>query len=167
MDQHVTNLGEDISYQRREWVVQRVGWVVMALIVVAALFGLLGESGPFAEAELRAADGSLQVHHVRIAHHHAPAALTITVAPDLVEGGELRLWIDAAYARTLDIQSIIPEPESVEVGPERIVYTFAVADWKGSLTIVYHYEQESYWWKRGHLGIEGGAAVELVQFVFP
>jgi hypothetical protein len=35
-------VGESPSFQRREWRVDRVGWVVMALILVAGLVGVWG-----------------------------------------------------------------------------------------------------------------------------
>ena len=33
---------EDLSFQRREWRVQRGGWVVMAVLILLALLGLTG-----------------------------------------------------------------------------------------------------------------------------
>lgn len=46
--EHVLDEGRDIAYQRREWIAQRIGWVTIALLVVAALLGLLGSVGPSA-----------------------------------------------------------------------------------------------------------------------
>ena len=33
---------QDLCQERREWKIQRVGWLLMALMLVAALAGLLG-----------------------------------------------------------------------------------------------------------------------------
>jgi len=38
-------IDEDLSFQRREWRVQRGGWVVMAVLILLALLGLTGR-GP-------------------------------------------------------------------------------------------------------------------------
>lgn len=38
-------LEDNMTFQRREWFCERVGWGVMVLIVIAVLAGLLG-SGP-------------------------------------------------------------------------------------------------------------------------
>jgi len=54
--------GLDIAYQQREWRVQRIGWVAMALIVVAALLGASGSAGPLATARATASDGSRELH---------------------------------------------------------------------------------------------------------
>jgi hypothetical protein len=37
-------VNEELEFQRRDWMAQRVGWTVMALVVVVALLGLLGGS---------------------------------------------------------------------------------------------------------------------------
>ena len=49
---------QDMGFQRTEWVVQRAGWVGMALLILAALVGLLGR-GPLSAAVARAGDGAL------------------------------------------------------------------------------------------------------------
>ena len=36
---------EDRAYQRREWRFERIGWAVMAALLMAGLIGLLGD-GP-------------------------------------------------------------------------------------------------------------------------
>ena len=42
---------EDLPFQRRAWVAQRIGWVLMALFVLAAAVGLLG-AGPLSHARI-------------------------------------------------------------------------------------------------------------------
>ena len=49
-------VGQDLDFQRREWAVQRVGWGAMALVILAALLGLFGSSGPLSRAATNAAD---------------------------------------------------------------------------------------------------------------
>lgn len=167
MDQPLNDAGEAGEYQQSEWRVQRFGWSVMALFVLAALFGLLGSSGPFAKSYLTAPDGSFEVQHMRLVHHHDPSLLTVTLSPALIENGEMRVWMDAEYVYGLSIQTISPEPESVDVGPDRVVYTFTADKEDGPLTIVFNYEHDGYWWQQAELGVEGGGSVDLRQFVFP
>ena len=38
-------LETDESFQRNEWRIQRAGWIVWSLVIIAGLIGLLG-SGP-------------------------------------------------------------------------------------------------------------------------
>lgn len=164
---HSVDRGAAIEYQRREWVAQRIGWVIMALTVLAAVLGILGDTGPLAETETEAPDGSFRVQYTRIEHHHSPSVLVVTVSPKAVAGSEVRLWLDADYIANLSIESIIPEPESVEVGPDRVVHVFSVAEQDAPFDIVFNHEQDGYWWNQGRIGIEGGSVVELRQVVLP
>lgn len=159
--------GEDISYQRREWVAQRIGWSAMALLVVAALLGLLGSMGPLASAYTEAPDESIAVSYMRLERHHAPAWFVVEVAPESVLDGEVRLWLDANYLETLGLQSIVPEPESVELGAERITYVFPVGEGNGPLEIIFQYEHDGFWHQDARLGLVDGASLEFYQFIFP
>jgi len=166
-DEHLLDAGVDIDFQRREWTVQRIGWAAMALLVLAALLGLLGSAGPLATAEKTASDGSLAVSYQRLERHHAPGRFTVDVAPAFVEAGEVRLWLDADYVRVLEIQSIVPEPESVELGADRVIYAFTVREGSGSMEITFFYEHDGYWQQDAQLGLTNGVPVTFGQFVFP
>lgn len=159
--------GEDLRYQKAEWKVQRIAWVLMVGLVLAAFLGLLGNSGPIAQASLNSSDGALQLQYTRFAHHHAPTFLEFTVSPTAVQNGEVQIWMDADYARTLSVESIIPEPDSVEVGPERVLYTFKVEAGDAPIAVIFHYQHDGFWWLEGHLGVEGGGSVHIRQFIFP
>lgn len=39
---HQLEVGEDVKFQNRWWVFERIAWVFMALLLLAALLGLLG-----------------------------------------------------------------------------------------------------------------------------
>lgn len=159
--------GLDFAYQHREWVAQRIGWVSIALLVVAALLGLTGSVGPFATAQKEAPDGSIEIAYTRLERHHAPADLMIRVAPGFAESGEVHLWLEADYVHSLGLQSIVPEPESVELAPERVIYVFAVAEGDGPLEITFTYEHDSFWQQDARLGLTNGAPVEFSQFIYP
>lgn len=165
--QRALDTGEDIAYQRREWIAQRIGWFVMTLLVVAALLGLLGSMGPLASAHSEASDGSIGVSYMRLERHHAPARLVVEVAPESAINEEVRLWIDAEYVKTLGLQSIVPEPDSVELGAERITYVFPVGEGDGPMEITFQYEHEGFWRQDIQLGLVDGASVEFYQFIFP
>jgi hypothetical protein len=77
----VTRIGDleiqqDLNYQRREWRIQRLGWVVMRLVILAALLGLLG-NGPLSKASVTATDGSLRLDYHRCWHYRNPMTLEI------------------------------------------------------------------------------------------
>jgi hypothetical protein len=139
----------------------------MIALVFAAFFGLLGNSGPMADASIRTSDGAFELQYNRLAHHHAPTTLVFTVSPAMVQDGEVQIWMDADYAKALSIESIIPEPESMDVGSERVLYTFTVESQDAPLHIIFQYQHDGFWWLEGRLGVESGGSVELRQFIFP
>lgn len=159
--------GRDIEFQQMEWLVQRIGWAVMVLIVVGAAVGVLGNSGPLAEASRTAGDGSFEVHYHRLDRHHGPGKLTVEVAPEAVRDGEVRLWVDRDFVDRAGIKRVVPEPESVEIEPERVVYVIAVGEHGGPLSISLSFEHDGYWRERARLGLVNGDAVEFTQFLFP
>jgi protein-L-isoaspartate(D-aspartate) O-methyltransferase len=161
------NEGRDIEYEQREWVAQRVAWVVMLLLVVAALLGLLGAPGLLGEARTTASDGSIKLEYDRISRFHAPTRLVIDVSPDFVDNGEIQLWVDAGYAEGLTIESIAPEPESTDLEPGRIVYTFTVSDPDVPLRISLRYVHDSYWRAEAAMGLVNGEPVTFSHIVLP
>ena len=71
-------LEQDLVLQQRTWRVQRIGWVVLALIVLCGTLGLFGGIGPLNSTSTQAADGRRGdrrlVHWRRRQDRKAPAA---------------------------------------------------------------------------------------------
>ncbi|MDP9363841.1 MAG: hypothetical protein M3Q10_06385 [Chloroflexota bacterium] len=158
-------VGQDLGFQRREWAVQRVAWVVAALIGVAALLGVLGSSGPFAHG--LAEEGGLRVDYLRFERRHAPTELRIEAAPASAQQGQLLLWLDRSYVRSLEIDQIEPEPDQVEAAGERVVFTFLVADPNQPNEIAVPMQHDDWGVKTGRLGLVGGPEVAFRQVVYP
>ena len=167
MEKQKTYTGRDIEFQRKEWRAQRIGWVVMALIVIGAMVGVLGNSGPVARASRTAGDGSFEVHYYRLERHHGPGELSVEVAPEAVQDGEVRLWLDRDFVVRAEIQRVVPEPDRVAIEPDRVIYVFAAGEQPGPLTIAFSYEHDGYWLEQGRLGLVDGETVEFSLFLFP
>ena len=60
------DIEQDLSFQHREWRRERIGWVVIGLILLAGLLGLFGHH-PFARATSQTAKGQLTVEYDRFA----------------------------------------------------------------------------------------------------
>jgi hypothetical protein len=167
VDQRLNDTGRAIEYQQREWTTQRIAWVIMTMTVVAAFLGLLGDTGPLAVANATAPDGSLQARYTRFAHHHGPGTLTVEVAPASVVEGEVRLLFEGDFVRDLGVESVVPEPDRVELVPDGVVYVFVAEEPSSPLVVHFSYEHDGYWFQSGQFGIEGAEPVVLSLFVFP
>lgn len=121
-------LEEDLEYQRREWRVERMGWVVMGLIVLLALLGALGSSGPLSTATTTGNDGAMSLKHNRFVHWQAPTRLEFELASAASQGQETAgVWLSRQFVEAVEITGIEPEPEQTSTGPDRFTYTFQVA----------------------------------------
>ena len=157
---------EDLAHQRREWRFERAGWVVMGLLLLAGLLGLFG-NGPLSRAQ--AGDpGAVSVDYDRLQRAASPQTYRFEVDPALASDGELRLRFEDSLLEELEIQSIIPEPESVTAGPGYTEFAFAMAPGAGSpARFVFQFEHTTFGHVRGRVAAPGVPTLVVDQFVFP
>jgi hypothetical protein len=103
-------LDEDMTFQRRQFVVERVGWIVMLAIILAALLGVFG-SGPLSAATVEDRSAGVKLEYSRFARRSATTQLRIHVAPSAIEEHTILLRVGDEYLRRVDVESIFPEPE--------------------------------------------------------
>jgi hypothetical protein len=123
LDDRSIELDEDLRFQRVEWIVQRVSWVLWAGIIVAALAGLVGP-GPLSNTEASASDGLITVAYERFVHYHHPTTIDIMLGPSAEVGNPARVKLSQTLLDRLEVLRIEPEPESREVTSDGIVYSF-------------------------------------------
>lgn len=115
---------EDLSFQQRFWRVQRIGWAVMALIVVAAVLGLLGSAG-FLNNATRSTS-SLQVQYRPIVRRDTATTYLITFQGQ--QGSQRQLLIAERLFKQADVRSVSPQPKSVTLVNGFYRYSFASDD---------------------------------------
>lgn len=128
------------AFQRREWVAERVGWVLLAGLVLAGLLGLLG-TGPFSWTTTSA--GPLVVEYDRITHHEADENITLRFGPDVVEDGTISAEVTGAWVSGVDVQSVTPEPTEQRMVPGGVVMEFTV-DRPGQLAVAMTFRAQQY-----------------------
>lgn len=159
-------INEHRAHQRREWRIERIGWMLMALLAVAALLGLLG-NGPLSHASA-GQPGALVVRYERLQRSGAPTEYRFEVAPALVRDGQLRLRFDAALLDEVKLESLIPEPTQVRAGPDHVDFVFAVDPVPGApARLEMQFEPTTFGRVRGRITAAGAAPLLLDQFVFP
>jgi hypothetical protein len=154
----------DLRFQRREWTVQRGGWLIMGAIIVAALIGLLG-AGPLSSAT--AETGPLQLQYGRFERRHAPSELEVSIAGGADNRDQIEIWLSTDYVGRIEITSIAPEPEEVSVAGDRVVYRFNVDDQSGASVIRIALEPDDPGFTTGRIGVMDGPELTFSQFVYP
>lgn len=128
-------IGQDLRFQRRQWRIQRAGWVGIALVLVLALLGLFG-NGVLSKAQV--AGPSLEIRYERFLRENAPTQLDVTVLADAANAGEIRIAIDRQYLDAFRIEDVLPRPQRVESAPQGVVFVFATGSQAARLRVTFH-----------------------------
>jgi hypothetical protein len=150
------------DFQRREWTVQRYAWLVMWAILGAGIAGLFGR-GPLARARIETS--GWRVEYERFARNNTQTSLAITL-PTAQSGDTATLWVDRVYAEAMDIRRVTPEPLTVSVRPDRLVYRFLTGG-AGSVRLVFDLEPQEIGRMNGLLGSSGSGTVTFSQLIYP
>ncbi len=112
-------MAEDFyAFQKKEWKAFRVFWMLMGLILAGAALGLFGR-GLLSDKTYTA--NGVQFEYNKFMRVEKGTELLITVG-DL--GQEAKISINNDYIRKVRIDQIIPEPVSVEIKDNTLIYTF-------------------------------------------
>lgn len=159
---------QDLAFQRRSWVVQRVGWGLMALVVLAAVAGLLG-SGPLSNARAEV-PGLMTLEYHRFARLDTGETLRLSLRPAATAGDTVRLSLTQAFLGAVRIETVQPPPARVEVGDGRLVYVFPVAEPRVPMVVTFAYQPREVGAAHGVVGLESTPEprhVAFRQLVYP
>jgi hypothetical protein len=159
-------LEEDFAFQRREWAWERVGWAVILLVLLAALLGLFGV-GPLSWAVTGDAGAPLRLEYERFGHHEGPTTLRVHLGPGVGSEGTAHIWLDRDYLEGVQVESVTPEPEAVEVGPDRLTYIFQIADPSRPTGVTFYLRMGQIGLRTGRVGLGDEPPLSFRQFVYP
>jgi hypothetical protein len=128
---------QDLSFTEREWIVQRVGWGVMGLVVILALLGVFS-SGPLSHATVTSSDARVSLRYDQFVRYLAPTVLRIHLRSETNRDQQTRLWLDRRYLQGVEVQQISPQPQRVEAAAERFTYVFNLAAGEQPTTVTFH-----------------------------
>jgi hypothetical protein len=97
----------------------------------------------------------------------SPSSLRVEVAGDAVGGEEVELLINRAYLQGVQIEKVVPEPESVRGAENDLLYVFAVAEPGRPLTVSFDLRHNDFGVKGGRVALPDGPALEFGQIVYP
>jgi hypothetical protein len=153
-------LDSELQFHQREWRVQRIGWALLAVFVALALGGLFG-NGPFSRAHADGAAG--RIEYDRFVRYGLSTDLLVT--PTGSAQGVNRIQIDADYLEAFRVEHITPEPAAVRIRGPHIVYEFASAAPRASIS--FHIRPQQLWRHTAAISIDGGAPLEISQLTYP
>ena len=161
------DIHEDATFQSRTWLLERIGWIVILLILAAALLGLCGSAGPLGRGSAGEQGGPLSLRYARFPRHAAPTLLEVRLDGATVRDGTARVWMEQALLENFDLEHVTPEPVTVELGAGHLTYVFRVAEPGGPLTITFSLRAERYGPHTGRIGLPDGPTLRFRQFVYP
>lgn len=156
------HLHEDLAHERLEWKLQRIGWVVILLLLIAALLGLFAH-GPLSDTMTVA--GDVRVAHHRWERYEAPTRYDITVAPSQVGDGRLRVRLGAGFVERVDVERIEPEPLATRADGDALVHVFAVEPGRQTRLRI-HFRPRRFGTLPVRMRVQG-QPVAFTQFVYP
>lgn len=159
-------INQDMDHERRAWAVRRIAWIAITLLILATLAGLFG-SGPLSRTEAGRRGGPLFLEYQKFSRFTAPDELTVHLGPGAARGREARIWIGRPFLEEMEIESVVPEPERVEAGPDRYVFVFPLTRPGSAATFNFHLQAQTIGPLPGRIGLEGGPELSFQQFVYP
>jgi hypothetical protein len=165
-DEQPLEIEEDPKLQRRTWVVQRVSWVAMGVIVVAALAGLFAV-GPLASREARDPGGLLRAEYHRFERHLTPTHLRLHLSPEATSAESVTVLLGREFVDSFRILRITPEPIEMGSAREGAMLRFRVAAAQQPMSIRIDLEPARMGSISGALALAGRAPAQISQFVYP
>lgn len=157
------DINQDLSVQTLTWGIQRVGWAAMGVIAVLALAGLFGH-GPISKVtEGNLADG-LHVEYERFGRQQRPTEVRVFVRP--THDRRLSLWIGQPYLAHMEIQHIVPLPETATLADAGVRYEWPT-DTREPAMVTFYLQPHTVGPLSGMLHASGQTAVRIQQFIYP
>jgi hypothetical protein len=155
---------EDLAFQRLEWRVQRVGTLILVLIVLAAALGAFG-GGPLARGSAHTPDDTLQLRFERFVRREAPTTLEVDIATGASAVDEQTLSLSRAYVDAISIGHVTPAPLRVEQDALHVHFVFRRRA-NGPLRIRFDLTPSAAGRIRAEAGVPGHAPLTFTQFAY-
>jgi len=157
---------EDTAWQRRTWTVQRVGWVAMGGVVLAALTGVFGH-GPVSWQQASDPAGLVRVEYERFERQLSEHTLKVDIAPEAATGGDVALRLNGAFLDATEVKEILPRPREERSAGGDVEYVFPVARPNQPATVRFVLKLKEAGTIRAEVGLAGREPARFTQFVYP
>lgn len=150
-------LDDEIELHQTGWIIQRIAWALIVLLVIAAALGFFG-TGPLSDKEV--SDGENTIRFERFARYQSPMNLLIFTSG---KGETVDIRLPQTYLNSLKLDKIIPAPSTQSVENGMAIFTFPI---KGPATINFFIQPTKAGTLSGTLHINS-SVFEIKHFVYP
>jgi hypothetical protein len=147
-------------YHRREWAIQRAGWLLMTIAIAAAAAGIFGD-GPLSRTTSHAQLHSAQ--YERFARYGTRTKLVVNVAQEAFVNHVASVRISRSFMDAYRIEAITPEPRHTLGAGDDIEFVFEAAS---TASITFRLEPDAVGRHTGDVRI-GSQSMRISQFVYP
>jgi hypothetical protein len=158
------DIDEDIVFEQKTWTVQRIGWVIMILIVLLALLGFTGRGGLFGINKRIVQDNSqeLQLEYEPFVRRGAGAEIRVELKA--ADTAQTRLNFSQSLLEKVRIEQVVPQPSQAQIDENGITYTFSGGE-RPAQYIFYLSPQKA---GKLHTSLRAGRReISFSQFIYP
>lgn len=156
----------DEAFQRHEWRAERVGWLVMIVIVLCGLLGLLGGHGLLSNATVGDVGAPLRIEYLRFVTFLSDTQVRMVVQTE-PDQSEVRVEINQDYIDANEIVDVKPEPDRVEASREGQIYVFSL-DAPGNETILnFQLRVQEVGLQQAWVRLDSGYRLTFDQYIYP
>ena len=161
-------LEENLRFQERMWLIERIGWCGMGVILLAAAAGVFGH-GPVSRATLQAVNPGqpaqgVTLEYERFGRAHRESQLIFS-QPAGAPGGTFTLWFSGDYLSGAELLRITPDPFGQDLVANGVRYHFRLQE--GPHRVMFRFKPEGPGRLSGAFRFNDGPPVTFHQWLFP
>lgn len=171
---HPRSLQESLDnrFLGRQRVVQRAAWVLMLLVILAALAGFLGTSPLATELVEVEQDGArYELEKPRFTRYQHAERMHLRVEAPAAHGEELKVSFSADFVANNAVTGVTPDADGGGADADGSYYSFKVEDWSAPILLSFAYEPRKAFHAPGDVTVTAGesasARLAADQFVYP
>jgi hypothetical protein len=154
-----------VGFHRWQFIAERAGWVVMALVLLWALLGGFGE-GWLSEQETWNQSQTLRASYERYGRRDAPHELKLLFEPKS-NSDQLLLHVNREFVESVRIDRVTPRYDSMIVEADGVILVFQRAAAEGNYSVIIEYKPRHVGSLHASMHPGDRAPITLNQFVYP
>ena len=112
---------QNISLEKKFWIIQRIGWMIMLIFVVCAVLGILGGSGVLNNQTKSDQKTGLTLKYDMFLKRDAGSELDV-ILPS--HDSSTKIFVSKSYIDKIQIKDVDPEPDIVTSVEQGYIYSF-------------------------------------------